>query len=295
MLKKILIGISATFLLGALGFAIYQNTQSASAQEAERRGGWQTTEGENSEEGQAYGRADKRGRWGEKANSPRQGGMKPEMGGDCQGEIQALGQGKLDNAETEGLLLMREEEKLARDVYLALYDTLGLPIFQNIASSEQSHMDAVKKLLDAYNLEDPASEQKGVFTNEDLQELYNTLVAQGNQSIGDALTVGGAIEEIDILDLERLVAETDNADIQQVYNNLLMGSKNHLRAFSGNYYNQTGETYQPQYMSVDAYEAIVNAAPGNMGHGNGNEENASPRGGHGMRGGNAEQDCDSHE
>lgn len=101
----------------------------------------------------------------------------------------------------DGLTYVREEEKLARDVYLFLYDMWGLQVFQNIADSEQTHTDAVKTLLDAYGLTDPAAAtQPGEFVNPDLQALYNQLTAQGSLSLADALKVGAAIEEIDILD-----------------------------------------------------------------------------------------------
>ncbi|MCI0643382.1 MAG: DUF2202 domain-containing protein [Chloroflexi bacterium] len=174
----------------------------------------------------------------------------------------ALGQiaaGALSAAETEGLLYMREEEKLAQDVYLALYEKWGLPVFQNIANSEATHTEAVKTLLDRYDLADPATgNDVGVFTDASLQGLYDQLVTQGNQSLADALRVGAAIEEIDILDLEERIAQTDKADIQLVYENLMKGSRNHLRSFTSTLKTQTGETYQPQYLDPAAYEAIVN-------------------------------------
>lgn len=117
--------------------------------------------------------------------------------------------GTLSDAEVEGLLYIREEEKLARDVYLALYEKWGLPIFQNLANSEQTHTDAVKTLLDRYDLEDPAAgKDVGVFTNPTLQGLYDQLVAEGKQSLANALRVGAAIEEIDVLDLEERIAQT---------------------------------------------------------------------------------------
>jgi hypothetical protein len=166
--------------------------------------------------------------------------------------------GELTQDEVNSLLFMREEEKLARDVYLALYEEWGLRIFQNIADSEQTHTEAVAALLEAYGLDDPADgEAPGVFTNPDLQDLYNQLTAQGRQSLQDALLVGAAIEEIDILDLENALEQTENPDIQMVYQNLLKGSYNHLRAFTSNFARQTGETYQPQYLSLGEYESIV--------------------------------------
>jgi hypothetical protein len=186
-------------------------------------------------------------------------------------------QGDLNEADKEALIFMREEEKLAHDVYLMMYELWGLPIFQNISSSEQSHTEAVKTLLDGYNVPDPASDEQGVFTNPDLQVLYNELVAQGSQSLSDALLVGAAIEEIDILDLQERLAQTDNADIQHVFTNLLKGSGNHLRAFTSTLMTQTGETYQPQFMSMDAYQAII----GESGIGGGQGRGA--RGGRGGR------------
>jgi hypothetical protein len=168
---------------------------------------------------------------------------------------------------------MREEEKLAHDIYLTLYSAWGLPIFQNISQSEQSHTEAVKVLLDRYGIADPATDEMGVFTNPDLQALYGELIARGSQSLAEALKVGAAIEEIDILDLQTRLAQADNADIQQVFNNLMNGSYNHLRAFVLSLDTQTGETYQPQYLSAEAYQAILAAETGNSGYGRGSRGN----------------------
>jgi len=118
-------------------------------------------------------------------------------------------------------------------------------------------MEAVKTLIDRYGLADPATQDIGVFTNPILQQLYDQLVADGSNSLADALRVGAAIEEIDILDLEERIAQTDKADIQLVYENLMTGSRNHLRAFTSTLGKQTGDIYQPQYLDPIAYEVIV--------------------------------------
>ncbi|GAB4429605.1 MAG: hypothetical protein Kow0031_10170 [Anaerolineae bacterium] len=173
----------------------------------------------------------------------------------------------LSEADADGIRFMREEEKLARDVYLTLFDEWGLRIFQNIARSEQMHMDAVATLIDRYGLTDPARPEIGVFTNPDLQQLYDDLVAQGSQSLEDALLVGAAIEEIDILDLQLRLNQTSQADIQIVYNSLMKGSRNHLRAFTSTWQRQTGETYQPQYLDPATYDDIV-SSPRETGNGN---------------------------
>lgn len=190
--------------------------------------------------------------------------------------------GTLSGAEVDALLYMREEEKLAHDVYLTLYQQWQLPVFQNIASSEQVHMDSIKTLLDRYDLQDPATGAAGVFTNPTLQNLYNQLVVQGSQSLAEALKVGAAIEEIDILDLEQSIAQASQPDIALVYENLLNGSQNHLRSFVSMLQNQTGETYQPQYMSQEAYQSILGAStqrggPGGQG-GQGGQNGQGGRG-----------------
>jgi hypothetical protein len=141
----------------------------------------------------------------------------------------------LTEAEKYWLTYMREEEKLARDVYLSLYDKWQSRVFKNISVSEQTHMDAIKNLLDKYGIADPAQgKAAGVFTNPDLQALYDQLIEVGSISLVDALEVGVEIEETDIADLNAGIASTKRKDIITVYSNLLGGSLNHLDAFKSN-------------------------------------------------------------
>jgi hypothetical protein len=175
------------------------------------------------------------------------------------------GRGQLTSIEIEGLLHMREEEKLARDSYLTFYQIYGLNTFQMISNSEQHHMDAVKNLLDYYGLVDPASSQVGVFTNPDLQALYDQLNAWGRQSLQDALLAGAKIEEVDILDLEYYLSQTNKYNIQQVYSNLTNGSENHLRAFVSNLNSLFGVVYTPLYLSAERYLGIINGGGGGGG------------------------------
>ncbi len=164
---------------------------------------------------------------------------------------------ELSQTEIEGLKYMREEEKLARDVYLALYEYWNIPIFNNIAGSESTHMSAVLTLLEKYNLTDPASDKRGEFTNNDLQALYNQLVAEGKKTKAAAFTVGAKIEDLDIRDLEENINATDNQDIRIVYESLQRGSRNHLRAFNRQLINETGTNYEPEFMSVEEFNALI--------------------------------------
>lgn len=142
----------------------------------------------------------------------------------------------LTTEEIQYLTLMREEEKLARDVYDVLYQKWGLRVFDNISDSEQKHMDAVLKMLNKYDIDDPAL-GPGNFSDESgLQGVYDDLIDKGNLSVIDALKVGVDIEMLDIEDLEEALDNTRDTltDIETVYNNLMDGSHRHLDAFQTN-------------------------------------------------------------
>lgn len=139
----------------------------------------------------------------------------------------------LSSHEKDGLIYMRMEEKLAHDVYLTLGKTYKQKMFVNIPRSEQRHMDAIKTLLDKYEIPDPVTnDENGSFSNADFKKLYDDLVKKGQTSFKDAMLVGKEIEEMDIKDLVERIENTDNPDIKAVYENLKRGSENHLRAFT---------------------------------------------------------------
>lgn len=167
-----------------------------------------------------------------------------------------VGDADVTNDEVEGLLWMREEEKLAGDLYSTFYDKYNLRIFGNISRSEDSHMSAVLYLLDTFNIEDPAQDEIGKFTNTDLQKVFDDLKQAGEVSLVEALKVGAYVEELDILDLEQQLELVENEDIRLVYENLLRGSRNHLRAFT-RVLAQNGVTYEPTVLSSDYYQEII--------------------------------------
>lgn len=220
--------------------------------------------------------------------------------GSAQQGGQVLPAQSLSQEEIDQLLFIREEEKLARDVYLALADKWDAPIFTNIAQSEQQHMDAVGQLIEKYGLEDPITDDTpGVFTNDTLRDLYNDLVSSGDVDLGyvapglviegggtsqlAAYKVGAFIEEFDIIDIQHAIAEASHSDVENVYENLVRGSRNHLRSFVG-LIEATGD-YEPVVMTgtdpvtgvdLDAlYLEIIT----------GDQETANGRGGGQQRGG----------
>ena len=178
-------------------------------------------------------------------------------GGDLDLRIADLPVATLTAEEIDGLLWMREEEKLAHDVYVALGDAWGGRVFENVARAESTHTEAVATLLDRYGITDPAAgPPAGLFTNPDIRALYDDLLARGKTSLVDAFTVGALIEELDLSDLH--ARATDTPDIALVYADLERGSENHLRAFVRNLGRQ-GETYTPTRLSQAELDSITGA------------------------------------
>ncbi|WP_159516873.1 DUF2202 domain-containing protein [Sunxiuqinia indica] len=202
---------------------------------------------------------------------------------------------ELTDAEIEGLRWMREEEKLAGDLYALFNAEYAMRIFANISRSENTHTNAVIYLLEQFEIEDPAVDASGVFANETLQGIYSDLKAAGEVSLLEALKVGAYVEELDILDLEQRLEDTCNEDIELVYENLLRGSRNHLRAFT-RVLAQNGFDYEPTLLSDEYYTETIAAemergrGAGNcaLGYGYANRKNGNG----GLSGGSSSSVCD---
>jgi hypothetical protein len=152
---------------------------------------------------------------------------------------------------------MRQEEKLARDVYLTLHDLWASDIFDRIAGSEQRHMDAIVRVMDVQGMVDPVSDDTpGVYADPIFAALFDKLTGAGRGSYMQALKTGAYIEELDILDLQTCLEDTDNEQLVRVFENLMRGSRNHLRAFVSALA-QEGITYVPELMTANQYNDII--------------------------------------
>jgi len=174
--------------------------------------------------------------------------------------LETLPVGTLSDGEKAALVYLREEEKLARDVYTVLGTKWEKRIFDNIAGAEQRHMDLVKALLDRYGIEDPVvDDTTGTFTDPELGKLYVELVASGESSLEQALLAGVTFEDMDIFDLYALIEASDSADVKLIANNLVKGSRNHLRAFSKNLSKQGADAYQAQHLEQSVFDEIASS------------------------------------
>lgn len=221
----------------------------ATQQNQGRRGFGQNTAGQNRQQQKGRGQA------GQSQNGR---GQRSNGRGQSNGTLTAQ--------ERNDLTLMREEEKLARDVYIALNKKWGATIFANISRAESKHMQAIAGLLNRYQIPDPVvSNTPGRFTNPRFQQLYQLLVKEGSVTGVDALKVGLKIEEMDIADLRVAIQASNNNNIKQVFRNLEQGSRNHLRAFASQL-QKAGGTYASTQLSQNEFNEIANSKPGQGGN-----------------------------
>lgn len=203
-------------------------------------------------------------RAGQGMGQPQRRGQRDGTGPGCAGTACPLDQAaqtgaEITAADANNILFMKQEEKLARDVYQALAAKWQHATFANIAVSEQRHLEAVDRLIVAFGLEDTTPDATGKFSIPELQELHDDLLAEGGKSLADALKVGVRIEEADIEDLESALAGTANPAVSRVLTNLRRGSYNHLAAFTR------------------ALEALESAGPDATGTNLGNARPGTPR------------------
>ncbi len=144
---------------------------------------------------------------------------------------------------------MWNEEKLAKDIYLAMNDVNPIQQLEKIATqAETKHQALVEELVQRYdlnitNLVDYSggySEAElrafapGEFGIQEIKDLYDVLYERGSQSQQDALEVGCMVEVTDINDLNEDIAiaeDTNASDLVAVFNVLRDGSYNHYWAF----------------------------------------------------------------
>lgn len=169
---------------------------------------------------------------------------------------EAVASTALTSSERDGILLIWEEEMMAKDIYLKFYNMSKLSLFLNVAGTKQIHMNSVQILMEKYGMEKPVQEGDGVYTNETLQKIYDDLLASGGKSPEDALKAAALLEETSVRDLEKEISDTDKPDIKSVFGGLLVSSKKQLRTLE-RALEDWGVEYSPQILGQEEFDGIV--------------------------------------
>lgn len=170
-----------------------------------------------------------------------------------------ISQPAITDSEKAAIIFVVQEEKVAHDFYAAMYELHGITPFRSISKSEGLHMDKAKNLIDHFGIEDPNTEYydtPGKFKTLKFQAMYDDLVRGGSKSIQDALIESAKFEELDIVDIEKLISTVQNEYIKSTFGSLTGISKDHLKAIVREL-SERGIEYSPSYLSKDELNSIV--------------------------------------
>ena len=162
---------------------------------------------------------------------------------------------QLSVTEVDDLNYLYDEERLAHDIYVELSDKWELSIFENIAKSEKMHFEHLLVIYEKYGIPVPKN-YNGFYNYPELNIMYDRFFEGGTMTLESSLTLAANFEEYDIADLERYLTHTQNVDLILVYNSLLEGSKNHLRAIHRNL-KKHGFDYEPVFLEKRQFRQII--------------------------------------
>ncbi|MDD3034385.1 MAG: DUF2202 domain-containing protein [Bacteroidales bacterium] len=161
----------------------------------------------------------------------------------------------LTASEIEYIYAVREDEKLAGDLYSAFFEMYKIKTFENIAKAEINHMKATERLLEYYGITYPVAGDKGKFENPVRQALYDSLLQKGSTAL-EAFKVMAQYEEYNIVQYKADLAVITNENLKIVIENLEKGSENHFKA-TIRQITALGGTYSAQVMTQEEYSAII--------------------------------------
>ena len=157
--------------------------------------------------------------------------------------------------EIEFIYAVREDEKVARDLYFSFFGTFGLKPFENIGKAEDNHIKATEKLFDYYEIDYPALSENGKFENAIRQKLYDSLLLKGTPEL-EAFKVMALLEETNIAEYGEVLKTIVNPNIKIVIENLAKASVNHFKA-AIRQITALGGTYAPSLMTQEQYRAVI--------------------------------------
>ncbi|NTV17903.1 MAG: DUF2202 domain-containing protein [Bacteroidales bacterium] len=157
--------------------------------------------------------------------------------------------------EIEFIYAVREDEKVARDLYFSFFGTFGLKPFENIGKAEDNHIKATEKLFDYYEIDYPALSENGKFENAIRQKLFDSLLLKGTPEL-EAFKVMAMLEESNIVEYGEVLKTIANPNIKIVIENLARASANHFKA-AIRQITALGGTYTPALMTQEQYKAVI--------------------------------------
>ncbi len=143
--------------------------------------------------------------------------------------LRPLSVDSLTAEEFHDLRALREGQKVMRDLYAVWQGRWKTPLFGNFAAAEQTHMDAMLRLLMRHQMNDPVvSKPLGAFKDSTFVRLFDHSSTSAAKSLNDCYLVACSLEEADILSLDTCLLHSKAADLRLVFSVLQQASAMHL-------------------------------------------------------------------
>jgi len=173
--------------------------------------------------------------------------------------------GQLSAEDQASIIYIREGAQLSRDINLLFEAAWQAQVFRDAAERQKQALRATDLLIDRHGLP-AASAEPGIYQDEQFSRLYGQFAEEGSASLPAALAAAAVLEELNILDLQTRMAQTEKADIRLVYQHLLKIASANLWSFSRAIERFGGAAYEPRYLTPLAFSELM-ASAGQPGEG----------------------------
>ncbi len=165
----------------------------------------------------------------------------------------------LSDKEQIDIIYLLEEEKMAHDLYVSFDEKWDMPFLSGIAYSESQHIAIVESIILNYSVPSPdllILNKERIIQSNYLQKSMGELLANGSKSPVYALKSAAQMEEMSIIDLGKIIANSSNSELIDTYRLLIQLSGQHLREITDQL-NLMGYEYRPVIISPETYNLIM--------------------------------------
>ncbi|MEO8513275.1 MAG: DUF2202 domain-containing protein [Ignavibacteria bacterium] len=153
-------------------------------------------------------------------------------------------------------LKLYQEEKMAYDLYGEFYERWSLSVFSKVQQREAKHVWCVERIMDNYGFKYKSNTKAGLYSDKEIQKIYDELSVNGCISDLAALEAAAFIKEKYIYELRESIRYQEDEYIVKVIFLMESAAQSHLRAFV-NSIRLSGSDYNPVFLSEDEFSHIM--------------------------------------
>ena len=164
----------------------------------------------------------------------------------------------LNESVKSDVVYLYELERFAKDIYQKSYDEWGLELFNTLTSTQSLNNSIIAILLDNYNITYNVTPEAGVYTDDTIQGFYDTYVQETNTTIKDSLSMGVALEEKLVSEIDTLMQNRSlSDDVKIVYEIVKRSTREHIHSFNIALGQDDTNTSRPRGHHMDNGNAVL--------------------------------------